>query len=467
MGKIGIVISREYFSRVKKKSFLLTTIVVPVLFAALMVLPGLIMYYGKGDKVYKIAVADSTGIVAANLENSRQITYVPIALADAKNVKDGIKDNGEYYALLQISGLDADNNTKLTLYSYDQVNIDIQDKVSSAVNETLRDYKLKSYGVPELEEILDNVQKKVKLKTIKTADDEKDEKETSVIAYMGVGYISSFLIYMFIFMFGGAVMQGVIEEKNNRIIEIIVSSIKPVQLMIGKIVGIAMVALTQFFVWIILTAAIATGVSVAIGMNGSEQAKEIISAGNTSQVAAIAQNAAGTDIINTDILSMDEESGESDFAETFRTVLNSLSEMNLPGVIATFIVYFIFGYLLYAGMFAAIGSCVDNQADTQQLMFPITLPLIAGLFIMLSAFQNPDSTIAVWGSIIPFTSPMVMVARFAYGVPAWQYILSVSLLILTFLAMAWLSAKIYRIGILSYGKKASWKEIFKWLKFKD
>lgn len=467
MGKIGIVISREYLSRVKKKSFLLTTVVVPVLFAALMILPGLIMYYGKGDKVYKIAVADSTGILAANLESTRQITYVPIALEEAKNVKDGIKDDGEYYALLQISGLDADNNTKLTLYSYEQINIDVQDKVSSSVNEILRDHKLKSYGVPELEEILDNVQKKVKLKTVKTADDEKDEKETSVIAYMGVGYVSSFLIYMFIFMFGGAVMQGVIEEKNNRIIEIIISSIKPVQLMIGKIVGIAMVALTQFLIWILLTVLIITGVSSAIGMSGSESVREMVSAGNTSQVAAIAQNATGTDIIGTDIIDMDTESGESDFAETFRVVLNSLSEMNLPGVIATFLVYFIFGYLLYAGMFAAIGSCVDNQADTQQLMFPITIPLIAGLFIMLSAFQNPDSAIAVWGSIIPFTSPMVMVARFAYGVPAWQYILSVSLLILTFLAMAWISAKIYRIGILSYGKKASWKEIFKWLKFKD
>ncbi len=264
---------------------------------------------------------------------------------------------------------------------------------------------------------------------------------------------------MFIFMFGSMVMRGVIEEKNNRIVEIIISSVKPVQLMIGKIVGIALVALTQFAVWIILTLTIVTGVSVAAGADKISDAKQITAIQDVSGAAVSAA-------VPTDAINLSGE-GEKDAANEFNVILNSLTDMNLTGIILTFIIYFIFGYLLYAGMFAAIGSCVDNEADTQQLMLPVTAPLIIGLFIMLNAFQNPNSAVAVWGSIIPFTSPMVMVARFAYGVPAWQYILSVSLLVITFLAMAWLSAKIYRIGILSYGKKAGWKEIFKWLKFKD
>lgn len=307
---------------------------------------------------------------------------------------------------------------------------------------------------------MDNITNDSKIKTYKVDDSAKEEKETSVVAYMGIGYISSFMIYMFIFMFGSMVMRGVIEEKNNRIVEIIISSVKPVQLMIGKIVGIALVALTQFAVWIILTVLIVTGASIATGANKLTDTKQITAIQNTPGAAAAVQMAGeATD------LSVDAD--DEDIANEFQVILNSLTDMNLVGIVATFLIYFIFGYLLYAGMFAAIGSCVDNEADTQQLMLPVTAPLIIGLFIMLNAFQNPNSAVAVWGSIIPFTSPMVMVARFAYGVPAWQYILSVSLLVLTFLAMAWLSAKIYRIGILSYGKKASWKEIFKWLKFKN
>ena len=245
-------------------------------------------------------------------------------------------------------------------------------------------------------------------------------------------------------------MQGVIEEKNNRIIEVIVSSVKPMQLMIGKIVGIALVALTQFVCWIVLTFLIVTAVSVVTGKSTSSLAQQSAQA----QMSPMGMDASAADLT---ALGIDEaavpadSSAISDASSVIAPMLNTLKQMNILGIIGTFLIYFILGYLLYASMFAAVGACVDNQADTQQLMWPITIPLIIGLFIMMSAFQNPNSTIAVWGSIIPFTSPMVMVARFAYGVPAWQYILSVALLAGTFLLMGWISGKIYRIGILSYG----------------
>ncbi len=461
MNKIGIIISREYSKRVRKKSFILGTILVPILFAALIIVPALIAVWSENSgKNQHIAVADASGVIAQELKDTANISYSVIDLGEAENVKEDIQNDGAYYALLQISQLDSNNNASLSMYSKEQINMNTQMTVKGQVNDILRLKKLKSYNIPELEVIMDNITNDSKIKTYKVDDSAKEEKETSVVAYMGIGYISSFMIYMFIFMFGSMVMRGVIEEKNNRIVEIIISSVKPVQLMIGKIVGIALVALTQFAVWIILTVLIVTGASIATGANKLTDTKQITAIQNTPGAAAAVQMAGeATD------LSVDAD--DEDIVNEFQVILNSLTDMNLVGIVATFLIYFIFGYLLYAGMFAAIGSCVDNEADTQQLMLPVTAPLIIGLFIMLNAFQNPNSAVAVWGSIIPFTSPMVMVARFAYGVPAWQYILSVSLLVLTFLAMAWLSAKIYRIGILSYGKKASWKEIFKWLKFKN
>ncbi|HNY06401.1 MAG TPA: ABC transporter permease, partial [Candidatus Egerieousia sp.] len=258
--------------------------------------------------------------------------------------------------------------------------------------------------------------------------------------------------YMFIFMFGGMVMRGVIEEKNNRIIEVIVSSVKPVQLMIGKIVGVALVALTQFFIWILLTGII---VAAVMGVAGADTITNAVQSQSAVQQATAAAAQAGESM------------------PSISSIFGMLGGMHIGGVLISFLIYFVLGYLLYSSMFAAVGSCVDNEADTQQLMLPITIPLIIGLFIMLSAFQAPNSSIAVWGSIIPFTSPMVMMARVSYGigvaagVPIWQYVLSIVLLVATFLVMAWLSGKIYRIGILSYGKKAGWKEIGKWLKFKD
>ncbi|MBR4801342.1 MAG: ABC transporter permease [Bacteroidales bacterium] len=466
MSKIGIIIAREYSTRVKKKSFIIGTLLVPILFATMIVVPMLIAMYSSDNKVRTIAVCDSSGVVAQKLEDKENIKYSVVDNAVVDKIKEDLPSSSNYYALLQISELDSLNNADVAIYCKEQVSMSLKDQIQSQVNEILSAHKLASYDIPDLDRVMENIRNTSRVKTLQVGDNDKEGKETSVGAYMAIGYISSFIIYMFIFMFGSMVMQGVIEEKNNRIIEVIVSSVKPMQLMIGKIVGIALVALTQFVCWIVLTFLIVTAVSVVTGKSTSSLAQQSAQA----QMSPMGMDASAADLtaIGIDEAAVPADSSAiSDASSVIAPMLNTLKQMNILGIIGTFLIYFILGYLLYASMFAAVGACVDNQADTQQLMWPITIPLIIGLFIMMSAFQNPNSTIAVWGSIIPFTSPMVMVARFAYGVPAWQYILSVALLAGTFLLMGWISGKIYRIGILSYGKKAGWKEIFKWMKFKD
>ena len=455
MGKIGIIINREYTSRVKKKSFILTTLLVPIFIAAMIAVPALIAYYSTDNKEREIAVTDESGVVAANLENSENVKYTVASAEEAAQIKKDLGSSSKYYAVLEIGKLDSLGNAPLSIYANEQININLQQKIENDVNNVLRYNKLKSYDIPDLENVITNVQSDSNLKTYQISEKE-DGKETSVFSYMAIGYVSSFIIYMFIFLFGSMVMRGVIEEKNNRIVEVIVSSVKPIQLMIGKIIGIALVAVTQFIIWVALIFLIVGGVSMARGSGSAEQFAQQAVTQNVAGVPDAASPEAVTDLVQ-------NQGAENPMS----TILSTIGQMNILGILGTFLIFFVLGYLLYSSMFAAVGACVDNEADTQQLILPVTIPLIIGLMIMLNAFQNPNSAVAVWGSIIPFTSPMVMVARFAYGVPAWQYILSIALLIVTFLVMAWISAKIYRIGILSYGKKATWKDIGKWLKFKD
>jgi ABC-2 type transport system permease protein len=257
---------------------------------------------------------------------------------------------------------------------------------------------------------------------------------------------------MFIFMFGSMVMRGVIEEKTNRIVEVIISSVKPFQLMLGKIMGVGSVARLQFFIWIILTSSIVFGVTALTGPDKLTQGAEV-----AQQLSSVSSG--GNDAMNDLMNSMPKESSP------MGDIMKALADVPVFSILFAFMIYFLLGYLLYAAMFSAVGSAVDNEADTQQLILPVTLPLIIGLFIMVHTFQHPDSAPSFWGSMIPFTSPMVMMARVPFGVPLWELALSITLLFATFLFMTYVSAKIYRIGILMYGKKASWKEIIKWLKY--
>ena len=437
--KISIIIAREFAIRVKKKSFIFTTILTPLLFAALMVVPSLIAMYSGGEEGQKIAVVDGSGIVMPYMESDDEYIFTEVTDKSVDELK-GDFDNLDYFAVVGISPMDSSKNVSVVTYSKKQMNIDVQNRISRNVEAAVEEYKLKGYGIPQLEEIMADVESDVKMSTY-TLDEKGEEKASKVEIFMIIGYVGSFLIYMFIFMFGSMVMRSVIEEKTTRIIEVIVSSVKPFQIMMGKILGVASVALVQFFIWIVFTLIIVT---VAGSVLGLDQAAQTMAAASpevpVEQITAAVQ---------------DEGDG----------FIQALKDVNYVGIVACFIIYFVLGYLLYSSMFAAVGAAVDNEADTQQLVLPITMPLIIGLFMMLHTFQYPDSAISFWGSVIPFTSPMVMMARIAYGVPAWELALSIGVLLLTFVAMAYLSGKIYRVGILMYGKKPGWKEIYKWLKY--
>ncbi|MEG0517944.1 MAG: ABC transporter permease [Bacteroidales bacterium] len=441
--KIAIIIAREFSIRVKKKSFILTTILTPLLFAGLMIVPSLIAMYSTGENL-KIGVVDESGIVMPYLENNDDVTFQKIENESIDSLKKNYK-NMDLYAVVAISPLDSSKNLTIAAYSQKQLNVDIRNQIRKSAKKAVEDNKLKAYDIPDIDSVLKNIESDIKVNTYKISEDGKEEA-SKVEIYMVIGYIASFMIYMFIFMFGSMVMRSVIEEKTTRIIEVIVSSVKPFQLMMGKILGVASVALTQFIIWIGLTIGIVTVATSVIGVDAMKDKM-----GQTTQM---------TQTVGGEIPQIAQE--ELSGAEG---VLQALQNVDYVSIILCFVVYFALGYLLYASLFAAVGAAVDNEADTQQLILPITMPLIIGLFIMLHTFQHPDSALSFWGSIIPFTSPMVMMARIAYGVPTWELALSIGLLILTFLGTAYISGKIYRVGILMYGKKPSWKDIAKWLKY--
>ena len=381
--KISVIIAREFAVRVKKKSFILTTLLTPLLFAALMVVPGLIAMYSEEDAARKIAVVDNSGVVMPYMQSDDQVEFCQVMGVTVDDLKADF-DKNDYYAVVGISALDSSKNVSVVTYSKKQLNMDLKGRIASYVEEAVEQYKLQGYGIPQLDQIMADIESDVKVNTY-TLDDSGQEKVSKVEIFMVIGYIASFLIYMFIFMFGSMVMRSVIEEKTTRIIEVIVSSVKPFQIMMGKIIGVASVALTQFFIWIVFTLVIVTVAGNALGIN--EAAQTMSSVSSEVPVAEITS------------AMQDDSDG----------LLQALKDVNYVGIIGCFIIYFVLGYLLYSSMFAAVGAAVDNEADTQQLILPITMPLIIGLFLMLHTFQYPDSALSFWGSVIPFTSPMVTV----------------------------------------------------------
>ena len=448
---IGIIISREYLTRVKKKSFLLTTFIVPVLFAAMCILPSVIMMMAK-DSGKKVAVVDQSGIVMPYLVDTEAIDYTDYSTTPVDSMKARFSAL-ELDALLVISPIDTvDRTVDVATYSEKPVSIDMKDAISSRVDEAVEDYRLTFYDTADLKQIMAEVQSDISISTF-TLDESGEEKITSSEVYMIISMILSIIIYMFIAMFSGMVMQSVIEEKASRVVEVLVSSVKATELMFGKIIGVACVALTQFFLWIILTVVIVTGVSAFIGFDSM-----MGDPAQTEQMMEMAGQMGGVDMAQ-----MTEMAAEED---GMAAVLSTLKDINYVQLVLGFIIYFALGYLLYASFFAAIGSAVENEADTNQLQLPVTIPLMLAFFIAFYAFKAPDSAVVFWGSMIPFTSPIVMLARIPFGVPAWELALSIVLLLGTFAACGWASAKIYKIGILMFGKKTSFKDLWKWLKQK-
>ena len=445
----GIIISREYLNKVKKKSFLITTFLVPILFAALCILPSLIML-GTKESSKNIAVVDNSGIVAPALENSETATYTLLEGQAPEDVKLKLESLG-YDALLVISPLDETQKTVTAdVYSNKPLGMDLNENINGKINSAVENYRIEQSGIANLEEVMKEVKANVKLHSY-TLDAEGKEKVSESGVYMMVSMILGMIIYMFIALFGGMVMSSVIEEKASRVVEVLVSSVKATELMFGKIIGVALVALTQFFLWIVLTLSI-------VGIVGAVAGKDLL---KSADPAEMVQTVGGMSAEQSEaVVQAVSDQGE------MGTILSTISNLPFAKIIVCFVLFFIFGYMLYASLFAAIGSAVENEGDTQQLQIPITIPLLLGFFIAIYAFKAPDSALVFWGSMIPFTSPIVMLARLPFGVPTWELVVSIILLIATFAVCAWISAKIYKVGILMFGKKSTWKDLWKWLKQK-
>ena len=449
MRNIKTIIGREYLTRVKKKSFLLTTFIVPILFAALCILPSVIMFMAK-DTGKKVAVVDQSGIVMPYLVDTDAVDYEDYSAEPADSMKARFEELG-LDVLVIVSPLDTVAKTvSVSSYSPKPLSMELKEGVQSKVNDAIEDYRLALYDITDLKQIMEDVKANISMSTY-TMDESGEEKITSSEVYMIISMILSIIIYMFIAMFSGMVMQSVIEEKASRVVEVLVSSVKATELMFGKIIGVACVALTQFFLWIVLTLVLVGGFSAFVGFDSL-----MGDPAQTEQMMEMTAQMGGVDMAEM-TAAMQEEEG-------LGAVLSTLKDINWVQMIFAFIIYFALGYLLYASLFAAIGSAVENEADTTQLQMPITLPLMLAFFIALYAFNAPDSQIVWWGSMIPFTSPIVMLARIPFGVPMWELALSIALLVMTFGACGWLSAKIYKIGILMFGKKTTFKDLWKWLR---
>jgi ABC-2 type transport system permease protein len=441
MSKIGLIIKREYTTRVMKKSFLLLTFLTPVLFAGMI---ALIVWLGgiKDDKVKKIVVIDKTHLYTNVLKSNEAYTFQFVD-APFEEVKKQNAGKDQLTALLYITDNLVNNPRAVTLYSEKQVNMELKGYVAGLLNKYVEEQKLAAYNIPNLKEMVEKSHTEIDLKTMKWGDDGKDKEGSAELA-LTIGMISALMIYMFIIIYGAQVMSGVVQEKTNRIVEVMISSVKPFELMMGKIIGIALVGLTQFLMWVILTGVISVAVASIFGGN-----VDVHSMQQVQQIGHVGVQAAPVNAMPSEMQGL--------FA--------ALNGVNYFQIIGLFIVYFLGGYLLYASLFAAVGSAVDSETDTQQFSMPIMLPIIFAVYAGIFAAQNPDGPLAFWCSMIPFTSPIVMMVRLPFDVPIWQIILSLTILVLSFVGTTWMAGKIYRTGILMYGKKVSWKELWKWLKY--
>ncbi len=439
MHKIWIIIQREYLTRVRNKRFLLVTFLMPLLIIGLIFGSAFLMT--KGVENRKIAVIDPNGYIKSSLKNTDQIEF-----AFPTNVDTSNYTSMGYTDILILPNFDSTKKADYILRSKKSMGLMLQNSISNKINSAIEDQMLQDAGIRQ--NILDSIHKASQYAELKAYEDKGNtSKESNAGLAMGIGYASGFLIYITLFIYGTMVMRGVMEEKTNRIAEVIISSVKPFELMLGKIIGIGAVGLTQFAMWIILITSL-TSVGMSMLPDDLQQ-----------QVTALQQS-------NGQI----SASGMTKASESAMQIYNmqhTIATANWPLIIGCFIFYFLGGYLFYSALFAAVGSVVnEDPQDAQSLTFPITMPIIFSYLITNMVTQNPNTPLAFWASIIPFSSPMVMMARISYGVPSavtyWELALSMSLLILGFLFTTWLSGKIYRTGILMYGKKVNWKTMMKW-----
>lgn len=439
MNKTLLIIQREYLVRVKKRSFLIVTLLTPLLITALYAVPALLFF--ADDEAKKIQLLDEAGVLKGKLTNDEDYVYsfVEGTLASAKKtLTDGKTD-----ALVYVPKDIVDHPDRLQIFAPKTVSMRLQNDLEKAVQDEVRNQRLTRAGI-DVKVVEDN-RVNVSAKTYSLS--EEGEKSSSSGLATGIGYAIALILYLTVFISGSQVMNGVIEEKSSRIIEVMISSVKPMQLLLGKIIGVGLVGLTQFLLWIALTIAISTAVSGVLKNRLEDRIQKEVSAQATPEQAQ-------------------QVEAQLKAQNPLSNMTEALSNLPLGLILGCFIFYYLSGYLLYSSLFAAVGSAVETPAEAQQLLFPVTIPLILSIMLMGFVINEPDSRIAFWASIIPFTAPVDMMARLPFGVPAGELILSMVLMVLGFLGTTWIAARVYRVGILMYGKKPTFKELSKWVFYK-
>ena len=432
MNKILIIIQREFLKRVRTKGFIILTITMPFIMAALVFVP-LWLSSIENDEQQQVAVIDPTGVYAKALKASKSFAFSaqPVITEEMRS------EDSPYDAVVAISGDLVKNNGKVTIYSHKEIPGNMLDYIQSKLNETVQKQKLEATGIAGLDKIIDDVQRDVNMKTVKWSK-EGDEQASSTYVAIIVGGIFTLLIYIFVITYGGMVMQSVIEEKTNRIIELLVSSVKPFQLMMGKIIGVMLVGIAQMALWGVMLSIIMTVASVGFGVSQ-------------------AQSIAAGQPMPSPTMNMSQDTQE---------LLTAIINLPYAEIGLMFIIMFVGGYLLYSSFFAATGASINEQEDANQFVVPITMITLFGLYAAMYSIENTDGPLAFWASLFPLTSPIVMMIRIPFGVPLWQELLSIALLYASAFLMIWIGGKIYRVGILMYGKKPSIKEIIKWMRYK-
>ncbi|MCS6795810.1 MAG: ABC transporter permease [Raineya sp.] len=439
MNKIWLIIQREYWVRVRKKSFIIMTFLTPILFAALMIIPAIVARSSLFQEEKVIQVLDKTNFFAQKLKETSKIKFTYLQ-GEINEVRKKFEQDENTYALLIIPEMTLADPKGFRIVSKKSISLETEIYIKDELERIIREERMRALGIKQ--EDLEKTKARVSILT-----ETQEGKESSSGVIYAVSFIAAILIYMSVLLYGVQVMRSVIEEKTNRIVEVMVSSVKPIQLMLGKIIGVAGVGLTQFLLWIVLSFALSSVAS-------SIFLKKEVSQDTLQKVQKVATN---------DF----EKTEKAEEKVPFEKISNAFATLNLPLILACFLFYFVGGYLLYSALFAAIGSAGDNETDAQQFTLPVTLPLIIAFVLAQGIINEPNSGLAFWLSMIPFTSPIVMMVRIPAGVPNWEIILSMVLLVIGFLAITWLAARIYRIGILMYGKKVNFKELGKWLIMKN
>ena len=440
MRNIGLIIMREFKERVYKKSFIITTLLMPLLLALVSVAPTLIMLFAKGD-TKQISVIDNSGIVASRLESNEEVNFVILEGGDLQQeLKSSLEK--EEFGVLYIGQDIVENPNNIQLYTNASSSMLLEDNIADQVEQIIKNERLKQYNLENLQQILDKVEVDITLSTFRNGEDEQSSASSSFASSM-MGFVLGFVLYFFLVIYGSIVMQSIIEEKNSRILEVLVSTVRPFDMMMGKILGVAAVAATQIVVWGVLIIAMSAFLIPAVLPDDIMSSVEAMQSG--ADVTAMAASGIDTGMV---------------------TAMASMMDTGyIAQIVGLLLLFMVGGFLLYAAMYAAVGASVDEVQDAQQLTTPIMLPIILAFLILTMVMNDPNSPIVVWCSMIPFTSPIVMMGRIPSGIPTWEIVLSLVLLYTTFIVMVWVAGKIYRVGIFMHGKKPSFKDLYRWLKY--